>query len=206
VPGAFVHAGVANPTPPAHHPPVQRVLLIGPGGAGKSTLAREIGTARALPVIHLDALYWRDGWVPTPDEAWEVIVRALVARPAWVLDGNFGGTLPLRLAACDTVIYLDQSPWRCTARVVRRWVTYRGRSRPDMAPGCPERPSAEFLRWIWRYRATRRPRVLAALAAARANGKTVHVLRSPRDVRGFLASLGSHAPPDGNALAHARDS
>ncbi|MCU0634268.1 MAG: hypothetical protein MUE41_05300 [Gemmatimonadaceae bacterium] len=168
---------------------MRRVILIGPGGAGKSTLAREIAAARHLPLVHLDALYWNAGWVPTPADVWEQRVAALVAEPAWVLDGNFGGTFELRLAACDTVVFLDQSPWRCTARVLRRWIRYAGRARPDMAPGCPERPSLEFLQWIWGYRARKRPRLLARLAEAQRSGVTVQVLSTPAAVARFRATL-----------------
>ena len=165
---------------------MRRVLVIGSGGAGKSTLAARIGERTGLPVVHLDALYWRPGWEPTPPGEWAARVAALCARDAWVMDGNYGGTLDARLAACDTVIFLDLPRAVCLARVVRRWLRYRGRSRPDMAPGCDERLSAEFLRWVWEYPRRRRPGVLQRLAAS---GRDVVVLRSARDADRFVAGL-----------------
>jgi adenylate kinase family enzyme len=164
---------------------MRRVLVVGSGGAGKSIFATRLGELTDLPVIHLDALYWRSGWKQTPQEEWAGVVDALVARDAWVMDGNYGGTLDARLAACDTVVFLDLPRRVCLWRVVRRWLRHRGRTRPDMAPGCDERLSLEFLRWIWQYRATRRPAMLDRLAALRPGQRAV-VLRSADQVESFL--------------------
>ena len=167
---------------------MRRVLVIGSGGAGKSTLARALGARLGLPVVHLDALYWHAGWVPTPAPAWRDTVAHLAAAEAWVMDGNYGGTLDVRLARCDTAIFLDLSRWRCLARVAWRALRYAGRTRPDMAPGCQEQLSWEFVRWIWTFPHRKRPAVLAQLAALPA-GQRVAVLRSPREVRRFLDDL-----------------
>ena len=167
---------------------MRRVIVIGSGGAGKSTLAARIGERLGLPVIHLDARHWQPGWQATPPEEWRRQVERLVAEPAWVMDGNYGGTLDVRMAACDTVVFLDLPRVVCLWRVVARTLRHRGRSRPDMAPGCPERWSWEFLRWVWSYPRRRRPAVLGRLAALPADTRVVH-LRSRRAVEAWLASL-----------------
>jgi adenylate kinase family enzyme len=167
---------------------VRRVLVIGSGGAGKSALARRLGERLGLPVLHLDALYWRAGWVPTPGDEWARRVGELVRRDAWVMDGNYGGTLDARLAACDTVVFLDLPRRVCLWRVVRRALRHRGRTRPDMAPGCPERLTPAFLRWVWEYPRRRRPEVLRRLAALRPDQRAV-VLRSAAAVERFVADL-----------------
>lgn len=146
------------------HREMRRVMIVGAGGTGKSTLARRIGAIAGLPVIHLDAEYWRAGWVPTPDAEWEPRVRELAARDAWVMDGNYGGTMDVRLARADTVVFLDLPRRVAIAGILRRWLAHRGRTRPDMTPGCPERMRLEFVRWVWGYNRTRRPQVLARLA------------------------------------------
>lgn len=158
---------------------MRRVLIVGSGGAGKSTLAVRVGARTGLPVVHLDAHYWRAGWTATPAEEWRRTVAALSAAPAWVMDGNYGGTLDLRLAASDTVVFLDLPRVVCLWRIVRRALRHRGRSRPDMAPGCPEQLSWEFVRWVWSYPHRRRPGVLRRLAALPATTRVV-VLRSRR--------------------------
>jgi adenylate kinase family enzyme len=166
---------------------MERILVIGSGGSGKTTVARTIAERLGLPLIHLDAIYWRPGWTPTPSEEWGRLVTELVARPRWVMDGNYGGTLDVRLAACDTVVFLDLPTRVCLWRVLKRSVQYRGRTRPDVAPGCPEKLGWEFFAWVLTYRSRRRPRILERLR--RLVGQRAVVLSSQGDVDRFIASL-----------------
>lgn len=168
---------------------MNRVIVIGSGGAGKSRLARELGEILGLPVIHLDAHYWRPGWKETPRDEWREKVAKLAAQPRWVMDGNYGGTMDMRLAACDTVIFLDLPRRTNLWRILKRRLQFAGRDRPDIAPGCPERFNGEFLSWIWSYPSRQRPKILEKVAALRADQRAI-VLRSPREVREFLKSAG----------------
>jgi adenylate kinase family enzyme len=170
-------------------PEMRKVLVIGAGGGGKSILATRIAAQTGLPLIHLDALFWKPGWVETPRDEWRRIVEELVQRDAWVMDGNYGGTLDLRLAACDTVLFLDFGPIVCLWRVLKRRVQFHNESRPDAGGDCPEQLKLEFLRWIWTYRKKRRPKILQKLSAAAAQGKQVIILRDSNEVEDFLVRL-----------------
>jgi adenylate kinase family enzyme len=167
---------------------VKRVAIIGTGGAGKSTLARRMGERLGLEVIHLDQLFWHPGWEPTPSERWRALQTRLVAGDRWIMDSNYGDSMPIRVAAADTVVFVDL-PRRITiTRAVRRW--WRDRGRQVQAFGCPERISWEFFVWMWRFPRVSRPRLLATLAQHAADGTTVVMLRSQSDVERFLAELG----------------
>ncbi len=159
--------------------------MIGSGGSGKTTFARALAEKAKLPLIHLDALYWSGGWTPTPNEKWDRVIEGLIARDEWVMDGNYGRTLPTRLAACDTVFFLDLPRYVCVWRVFRRWIVYRGRSRPDLAEGCPESLTWELVCWIWTYPRRRRPDILRRLSEL-SEGTRVTVLRSTEEVRQYL--------------------
>lgn len=167
---------------------MRKVLVIGSSGAGKSVFAARLAQRTGLPLIHLDAIYWRPGWVKTPREEWMRTIEGLLARDAWVMDGNYAGTLDRRLAACDTVIFLDLPRSVCLRRAVKRRIAFHRRARPDMTPGCDERLTREFIRWIWEYPRKRRPGVLARLAALRPDQRAV-VLRSTAQVDAFLRSI-----------------
>jgi adenylate kinase family enzyme len=166
---------------------MRKVLVIGSGGAGKSTLARQIAERTKLPLVHLDQLYWHSGWRPTGDGEWDAVIESLLRQDAWVMDGNYGRTLARRLAACDTVVFLDRSRWVCLWRVVRRWLRFAGRDRPDMPAGCPERLSWEFVVWIWQYPRRRRPGILGRLNSL--SDKRVEILSDQPAIDRFMARL-----------------
>ena len=81
---------------------MQRVLVIGVPGAGKSTFTRALAAKIGLPVIHLDTEFWQPGWKITPREQWRPKVAELVGRDAWIMDGNYGASLDLRLPRGST--------------------------------------------------------------------------------------------------------
>ena len=169
---------------------MRKVLVIGPGGAGKSTFARRLGGLLNLPVIHLDAHHWRPGWVEPPKDVWLKTVKSLIARDSWVMDGNYSGTLAVRLRACDTIIFLDLPRAVCVWRVLKRVITYRPGSRPDLGEGCPEKFDVKFLLWVWGYTKRTRPRVFR-LVEENAPGKKFIRLRSRAEVREFLERVGA---------------
>ena len=165
----------------------RKVLVIGSGGSGKTTLSKAVAARTGLPLIHLDRLFWHPGWVPTPDDEWDAIILELTQRDAWIMDGNYGRTLATRLAAADTVIFLDVAPLVCLWRIFKRRLRTRG-VRPDVAPGCPERLNWEFVHWVLTYRKRRRPGILRQLAAARPDQRIV-ILRTSAEMRRFIDSV-----------------
>jgi adenylate kinase family enzyme len=164
---------------------MRRVLVIGSGGAGKSTFAARLAQRTGLPLVHLDAQYWQPGWVEPAPEVWTDTLARLISGERWIMDGNYGGSLERRLAASDTVIFLDMPRWLCLWRVVLRRLRFHGRTRQDMTPGCPERLSWAFVAWILSYPRQRRPRILEQLSRLRSDQRAVR-LRSTAQVEQFL--------------------
>jgi len=164
---------------------MRRILIIGSGGAGKSTVATRLGQLLNLEVHHLDKFYWRPGWVETPREEWRQIVTELIDRDSWIIDGNYGGTLELRLQKCDTIVFLDMPRLLCVWRIVKRNFRYRNGGRPDIAEGCPEKLDPEFVSWVWNYSRRARPKVVKLLRE-HGEGKRIVWLRSNHEVEKFL--------------------
>jgi adenylate kinase family enzyme len=166
---------------------MERIILIGCGGAGKSTLARQLGEKLNIPVIHLDSIFWLPGWVEMDRETFDARLREEMAKERWIMDGNFNRTMPERIERCDTIIYLDFSRWACLVGVLKRIITTYGTVRPDMGAGCPERIDLEFLKWVWNFNKNKRQSYYKMLNEA--EGKETIVLKNRRMVRRFLDSL-----------------
>lgn len=164
----------------------KRILIIGCSGAGKSTLSVELANRLHLPVLHLDALFLNEGWVPTPKPEFIEKLQSELEKPAWIIDGNFNSTIEMRAQYADLVIFLDFPNWLCLSRVFKRRWMYRGKTRPDMAEGCPEKVDWEFVKFIWTYPKKKRPGVLQMLERTDAE---VLILKSPGEVENWLAVL-----------------
>ena len=76
---------------------MDRVLIVGGNGAGKSVFAKALAEKSGLPLVHLDALYWKEGWQPAAPEEFDKLLARELKKPRWILDGNIRRTLPLRL-------------------------------------------------------------------------------------------------------------
>ena len=166
---------------------MERIVIIGCGGAGKSTLARQLGEKLDIPVVHLDKLFWRPGWVQVSREEFDKLHREALAREKWILDGNFDRTMEERIQRSDTVIYLDFSRFACLMGVCKRVLTTYGKVRPDMGEGCPERIDWEFLKWVWDFNKNKREKNYRLLNEA--EGKETIVLKNRRAVKKFLEQV-----------------
>ena len=166
---------------------MERILIIGCGGAGKSTLARQLGEKTGLPVVHLDQLFWHPGWVESTKDEIDAKIMEELGKPRWIMDGNYNRTLPMRLEKCDTVIYLDFSRVACMFGVLKRILTTFGTVRPDMAEGCPERFDLDFLKWVWNFNKSKREKYYRLLN--KTDGIEKIVLKNRRAVKRFLQSL-----------------
>jgi adenylate kinase family enzyme len=166
---------------------VRRILIVGNSGGGKSTLARKLGERLGLPVIHLDVLFWKPGWVESDHAEFSARIVEALAAPAWICDGNFTGTFELRMSYADTIIWIDQPRLLCLVRAMRRVFIYPYGVRSDMAEGCREKVDFDFYRFIWAYNEKVRPRLEAALASHGSHARVVR-LRNDREIAAFLAA------------------
>jgi adenylate kinase family enzyme len=151
-----------------------------------------LGALTGLKVIHLDVLHWKPDWTEPDKSEWQKTVETALKGDAWIIDGNFGGTMEMRIRASDTVIFLDLPRTLCVYRILKRVATYRKGTRPDMAEGCDEKFDWEFLKWVWNYPERSRPKVEALLKPVE-NEKKVIRLKSKREVENFFVNLESDA-------------
>jgi adenylate kinase family enzyme len=141
---------------------MQRILVMGSSGSGKSTFAQQLSAITGIPMVSLDALYWKPGWVPSDNAEFDARVSEAAHQPRWIIDGNYtsSGAGELRRSTADAVFWFDLPRRTCMTGILTRIATSYGRVRPEMAPGCPEKIDFEFFRYIWTYRQIQRPKLL----------------------------------------------
>jgi adenylate kinase family enzyme len=146
-----------------------------------------------LPLIHLDRYYWSPGWIPMAEDAWNRRVAELIARDAWIMDGNYANSFAARLARCDAVVFFDISRVICLWTALRRVVVHRFVPRLDLPEGCPESVDMQFLRWIWSFPTQSRPRIVEALKRVPGDVALVRVTRRAQ-TRAVLAGAAPGGP------------
>ncbi len=150
---------------------MQRVLVMGSSGSGKSTFARRLSEMIGVPFVSLDALYWKPGWVASDNAEFDERVTEIARQPQWVMDGNYTryGAGELRRHSSDTVIWFDLPRRTCMLGIMRRVAGSYGKVRPEMAEGCPEKFDFEFFHYVWTYRRQQRPKLLKYFEGLRAD-------------------------------------
>ncbi len=166
---------------------MDRIIVIGCPGSGKSTLSKIMAKKLSLPLVHLDQLFWDSGWKEKSRKEFDALLLSELKKERWIIDGNYGRTLGMRLEKADTVVFLDYPRVVCVYRVLKRVITRYGESRSDMGKNCPERFDLSFLKYVWHFRKTTRPKLILALE--KAEGKNMIVIQNEVERSAFLASL-----------------
>lgn len=170
---------------------MQRVMIVGDAGAGKSTLAHWLGAQTGLPVHHLDQVFWMPDWQRRPEADKARIVAQTEAQERWIIEGGLAHSYATRLARADMVIWLDLGVMTRLWRLICRTWQYRGQRRPDLPEGCIERlgrSRAVFLYEVWKERGLSRREIQTVLEQGTGHA-IMHHLRTPAAVRQFQAQL-----------------
>lgn len=164
---------------------MKKICIIGCAGSGKTTLAIALSRKLDIPAFHLDSYYWKPNWTESPKGEWRMVQESLCDKERWILDGHYGGTLDLRFAHCDTVVFLDYNRTTCLLRALKRSLKYLGKTRLDMASGCKERIDFKFYRWIFNFPKNSHPIVMQQLESLPDSSQLI-TLKSQADLDAFF--------------------
>ena len=158
---------------------MKKVIVIGCPGSGKSTVSRTLHNKTGIPLYHLDMMYWNADKTTVEKSVFLERLSAVFEKDEWIIDGNYGSTMELRMAACDTVIFLDYPLDVCLDGIRER----RGKPRSDM-PWIETEEDAEFIEFIKSYNEQQKPKVLELLE--KYSDKNIIIFKSREQSDAFL--------------------
>ena len=158
---------------------MQRIIVIGCPGSGKSVLSRALHNKTGIPLYHLDMMYWNADKTTVEKSVFLERLSAVLEKDAWIIDGNYGSTMELRMTACDTVIFLDYPLEVCLDGIKER----RGKPHSDM-PWVETEEDAEFVEFIKNYNEQHKPKVLELLE--KYSDKNIVIFKSREQAVAFL--------------------
>lgn len=158
---------------------MKKVIVIGCPGSGKSTVSRALHNKTGIPLYHLDMMYWNADKTTVEKSVFLERLFAVLEKDEWIIDGNYGSTMELRMVACDTVIFLDYPLDVCLDGIRAR----RGKPRSDM-PWIETEEDEEFIEFIRNYNEQQKPKVLELLE--KYSDKNIVILESREQADAFL--------------------
>lgn len=162
---------------------MEKVIIIGCPGSGKSTFGRKLKSITDLPLYHLDMMFWNEDKTTVAKELFIERLNAAMSKPRWIIDGNYGSTMEMRMNECDTVFFLDYSTKVCIEGVELR----KGQPRPDMPWVENETTDEEFIDFINKYNSESRPKVISLLE--KYSEKNIIIFKTRAEAEEYLLSL-----------------
>ena len=162
-----------------HRKNMKKIIVIGCPGSGKSTVSRKLHNKTGLPLYHLDMMYWNADKTTVEKSVFLELLSYVLEKDEWIIDGNYGSTMEQRMAACDTVIFLDYPLDVCLDGIKER----RGKPRSDM-PWTETEEDAEFIEFIKSYNEQQKPKVIELFE--KYSDKTIIIFKSREQADTFL--------------------
>ena len=164
---------------------MRKIAIIGSSGAGKTTLARELGEILQIEVIHLDRYFWHKNW-RRRKQKWIKQQEDFIHKYAWIMDGSYHDTLDARLRAADMVIFLDMPRLLCFWRIIKRH--FSKSPRPDLRPKCRDRLDWVFIKRVWNFPRVDRPILISKIQNLGTDQQVIW-LHSRKAVKNYLREV-----------------
>ena len=160
---------------------MNKIIIIGIPGAGKTTFSVELGAMLHIPVHHLDKIFWKQNWTSLKQDEFRKVQNELMGEDRWIIDGNFTKSIDQRIILADTVIYFDFPRSIALWRTLRRYFRYFGKVRPNMGGNNVESLKWKSIKFILMYPSNDVRNLLNQHA-----DKKIFIFRNTSDVAVFM--------------------
>lgn len=166
---------------------MKRILILGNGGSGKTFLAKRLSHILNHKVVHLDTLYWKDQWQHTDPTQWQSALHQAINEECWIIEGTPIKDLEIRIAAADSIIFLDTNKYICIWRLLIRGLQAKWGRNQIPKDGSPVRGiSWKAIYWVWRFPWRTKPSIMDQLKNC---NKKIICFRHKNKIQEFLAAL-----------------
>ena len=163
---------------------MKRIIVIGCPGSGKSTFSRALHEATNIALHHLDMMNWNFDKTTVPKDLFLERLKETIKKESWIIDGNYGSTIEIRMQACDTIFFLDYSLDVCLHGIMSR----TGKERTDMPwIEVNDDVDEEFIQFVKNFNSHSKPQIMDLLE--KYNDRSIYVLNSRKEADVFLSLL-----------------
>jgi adenylate kinase family enzyme len=166
---------------------MEKIVIIGPSGAGKTTLAKALSRILRMKVFHMDRFFWKPNWEREDSDTRMELLEKFIMDKRWIIEGSYFRLFESCLDEADTIIFLDIHPFLCLQRIIKRHIEYRGRPRRDIPKGCVDKLDIHYLFRVLAFPWQDRKKLEQKLYGY--ESKQIIPLRSPKEVEDFLVQL-----------------
>ena len=163
---------------------MKKIIVIGCPGSGKSTFSRSLQKVIKIPLFHLDLLYWNADRTIVEESIFHQRINEIIQKDEWIIDGNYGSTMELRLQECDTVFFLDYPLEVCLNGIKER----KGKIRLDMPwQEKEDEEDIEFNTFVKNFNMQNRPKIIELLK--KYSYKEIHIFKNRNEADEFIYQL-----------------
>lgn len=162
---------------------MNKVIIIGCPGSGKTTFAEKLNKCTGLPLYYLDAIWHKPDKTHISRDVFDERISEIFNTSEWIIDGNYNRTIEKRLQQCDTVFLFDLPTEVCLQGATERL----GKGRYDL-PWIEKELDSEFANAIKEFSEKSLPKIYELIEKYK-DEKTIIIFKSRDEADNYINEI-----------------